>query len=64
MGLRHKIRINVSDGKGRQQEVLESRRIRLPQRLLRLLFGDFSEILVLTPGKSVAGVEIEQLRND
>lgn len=64
MGLRHKIHINVSDGKGGQQEVLESRRIRLPQRLLRLLFGDFSEILVLTPGKSVAGVEIEQLRND
>ena len=64
MGLRHKIHINISDRNGSQQEVLESRRIRLPHRLLRLLFGDFNEILVLTPGKSVAGVEIEQLRSD
>ena len=61
---KHKIRINVSDRSGNQQKVLESGRVRLPQRLLRLLFGEFSEILILTPGESVQGVEIEQMRGD
>ena len=64
MKLKHKIRINISDRGGNQQKVLESSRVRLPQRLLRFLFGEFSEVLILTPGESVQGVEIEQMRGD
>ena len=56
MQIKHRVRINVADRNGNQQNVLE--------RILRLLFGDFCEVLVLTPGKSVQGVEIEQLRGE
>ena len=64
MQIKHRVRINVADRNGNQQNVLESRKLRVPQRILRLLFGDFCEVLVLTPGKSVQGVEIEQLRSE
>ena len=34
---------------------------RLPKRLLKWLFGDFCEVLVLTPGKTVGEVEIHEV---
>ena len=29
---------------------------------MRFLFGDFCEVLVLTPGRTVCGVEIHEVR--
>ena len=34
----------------------------LTVRLLKLLFGDFCEVFVLTPGETVSSVEIKELR--
>jgi hypothetical protein len=42
--------------------VLGSKKVRLPQRLLNLIFGDFCEVLVLTPGTSVRNIEIHEMR--
>lgn len=58
--MKHKVRIAVSNG-GNKTQVLTSGSIRLPMRLLRWLLGDFCEILVLTPGKTVQGVEIQEV---
>lgn len=58
--MKHKVKIAVSNG-GRKTQVLTSGSIRLPMRLLRWLLGDFCEILVLTPGKTVQGVEIQEV---
>ena len=58
--MKHKVKIAVSNG-GTKTQVLTSGSIRLPMRLLRWLLGDFCEILVLTPGKSVQGVEIQEV---
>jgi hypothetical protein len=44
--------------------VLESGHIRLPKKLLTFLFGEFCEVLVLTPGETVQGVEIQEMRGD
>lgn len=57
--MKHKVKIAVSNG-GKKTQVLTSGSIRLPMRLLRWLLGDFCEILVLTPGKTVQGVEIQE----
>ena len=60
MKLQHRVQINVAqEGKGNLQ-VLRSRGRKIPARLLRLLFGEYSEVLVLTPGKSVRSVEIHE----
>ena len=52
MALKHRIRINVMDEKSRTK-VLEGADRRLPARLLRLLFGEFSTVYLLSPGQSV-----------
>ena len=61
--MKHKVKIAVSNG-GKKTQVLTSGSIRLPMRLLRWLLGDFCEILVLTPGKTVQGVEIQEVTEE
>lgn len=58
--MKHKVKIAVSNG-GKKTQVLTSGSIRLPMKLIRWLLGDFCEILVLTPGKTVQGVEIQEV---
>ncbi len=58
--MKHKVKIAVSNG-GKKTQVLAGGSIKLPKRLLRWLLGDFCEILVLTPGKTVQGVEIQEV---
>ena len=61
MALKHMIRINVTDEKSKTQ-VLEGADRRLPMRLLRLLFGDFTTVYLLSPGQSVESVEIHKVK--
>ena len=42
-------------------EIETSEEIAVPKRLLKWLFGDFCEVLVLTPGKTVGEVEIHEV---
>ena len=60
MKLNHKVRINVADKNGTQRNVLTGTRKHIPYRLLTWLFGEFTEVLVLTPGKSVESVEVRE----
>lgn len=64
MRLKHKVRINIVDKNGNKQEVLQSEHRSIPKKLLTLLFGDFCEVLVLTPGETVQGIEIREMRGD
>lgn len=60
--MKHKVCISVADRNGNKTELLKGRRIKLPKRLLKLVFGDFCEVFVLTPGQTVSSVEIKELR--
>jgi hypothetical protein len=62
MKLQHRVQINVAQVREGSQGVLGSRGRKLPERLLRFLFGQFSEVLVLTPGKTVRSVEIHEMQ--
>ena len=62
MKLKHKIKI--ADRNGHKQEVLQSEHRSIPKKLLTFLFGEFCEVLVLTPGESVQGIEIKEMRGD
>ena len=61
--LRHKIQINISDRKGTKQSVVSGKTLRLPVRLLHFLFGDFTEVLIITPGKTVDGIEVKEMKD-
>lgn len=60
MKLQHRVQINVAQGVSGTQGVLSSSGRRVPARLLRFLFGEYSEVLVLKPGKTVKSVEIHE----
>lgn len=64
MKLKHKIKINIAHRNGHKQEVLQSEHRSIPKKLLTFLFGEFCEVLVLTPGESVQGIEIKEMRGD
>lgn len=61
---RHTVKINIANRRGEKQNVLTSTRVSIPSRILRFLFGDFSQVLVLTPGETVEGIEINETRKD
>lgn len=62
MALKHRVVINVSDPGGRKMNVLKGADMRLPARLLRLLFGDFTQVYLLAPGQTVESVDIKEVR--
>ena len=64
MSLKHKVKINIADKSGKKQEILQSEHRSIPKRLLTFLFGDFCEVLVLTPGETVQGIEIKEMRGE
>ena len=62
MNLQHKVQINVARKDGSQKKaIIKSGVSKIPQRLLNFLFGEFTEVLVLTPGQSVQSVEIHEI---
>lgn len=64
MKLKHEVRINIADRNGHKQKVLQSEHRSIPKKLLTFLFGEFCEVLVLTPGETVQGIEIKEMRGD
>ena len=61
MAIKHKVVINVSDSKGRKANVLRDADVKLPTRLLRFLFGDFTQVYLLSPGQTVESVDIREV---
>ncbi len=62
MALRHRITINVTDPRGKTGTVLKGADVRLPARLIRFLFGDFTQVYLLKPGQSVESVDVKEFK--
>lgn len=60
--MKHKITINVADADGRRTTVLKGAEKKLPTRLLRFLFGDFTQVYLLSPDQTVQSVDISEIR--
>lgn len=61
---KHTVRINIANRCGEKHNVLTSTKVPIPRRILRFLFGDFCRVLVLTPGETVEGIEINETQKD
>ena len=59
--LRHKVKINVADRNGKKVDVVTGTTMKLPHRILRFLFGEMSELMLITPGRTVEGIEIKEV---
>ena len=62
MALKHKVVINVSDPGGGKKNVLKGADMKLPARLLRFLFGEFTQVYLLSPGQTVESVDIREVK--
>ena len=63
MSIQHTVRINVAQPDG-NLPVIKSGIKHIPRRLIRFLFGDCAEVLVLKPGETVKTVEIKEVKGD
>ena len=61
MALKHTVTIQVTDRSGKHATVLRGKDMKLPTRLLRWLFGDFTQVYLLAPGQSVESVDIREI---
>jgi len=59
--MRHKVQINVADYHGNKQAVVSGTTVKIPQRILKMLFGELTEVMVITPGRTVEGIEIKEV---
>ena len=62
MALKHKVTINVTDSTGKKATVLRGATRKIPQRLVRFLFGDFTQVYLLAPGQTVESVDIREVK--
>lgn len=62
MALKHKITINVSDPSGNKANVLRGADMRLPSRIAKFLFGDFTQVYLLAPGQTVEYVDVREVK--
>lgn len=59
--MKHKVTINVADSGGKHT-VLKDATLTLPAKLAKLLFGGFTQVYLLAPGKTVESVDIREIK--
>ena len=58
--MKHKVTINVADVDGCRIAVMKGAEKKLPIRFFRCLFGDFTQIYLLSLGQTVQSVDISE----
>jgi hypothetical protein len=59
--MKHKVTINVIAG-DREEKLLSARRARLPARLIKWIFGDFTYVYLMRPGEHIDSVDIKEVK--
>lgn len=57
--IKHKVDIRVSGNR-----VLKAGELTLPQRIVRWLFGDFQQVYLISPGKTIESIEVKEVEDD
>lgn len=60
----HKVRVNLVNRTSRKEQLLSNKTIRLPKKIVRLLFGEATQILIMQPGQSIQAVEFYELTEE
>ena len=60
--MKHKVIINVTDDKGDKKKVLSGAQMNLPRKLIKWLFGEYTQVYLLEPGKTVESVDVKEIK--
>lgn len=58
--MKHNVCVRVTQSDGIKREVLQARERKIHRRLLRFLLGKEMNVLVVSPGKTVNSIEINE----
>lgn len=59
--MKHSVKVLVETKNGRE-ELLQSRHLRVRERFMKFLFGDFCEVIVLNPSKKIDKIQLEEVK--
>ncbi len=62
--MKHRVTIRVADERGRSDLAFQGERKRLPTRLIRFLFGGYTNVYLMTPGKTIENIKIEEIKEE
>lgn len=57
--IKHKVAIRVTD-----EPVLKAGTLKLPKRIVRWLFGDYQQIYLISPGKTIESIEVKEVEEN
>lgn len=64
MKLKHRVNITVSDNDGNRQPILQAADRWIPRWLARMLFGNYQQMYLITPGKSIEDIQIKEVLHE
>ncbi len=62
--MKHSVTIRVADADGRGTTVLKGAEKRISTRLLKWLFGGYTNVFLLSPGQTVQSVNISEIKEE
>lgn len=60
--MKHKVVINVSSENKQKAPVLKAALLTLPRRIVQFLFGEYTQIYLISPGKTIESVYIKEVQ--
>lgn len=57
--MKHSVKVLVETKNGRE-ELFKSRHLKIRERIMRFLFGDFCEVIILNPSKKIDKIQVEE----
>lgn len=61
--MKHNVNILVQTKNGRE-ELLKTKHLKFREKLMRAIFGDFCEVIVLNPSKQISQIQIKEAKNE
>lgn len=59
--MKHSVKVMVETKKGRK-ELLNSRHLKIREKIMKLIFGEFCEVIILNPSKKIDKIQIEEVK--
>lgn len=59
--MKHSVKVLVETKNGRE-ELLKSQHLKTREKIMKFLFGDFCEVIVLNPSKKIKKIQLEEVK--